>query len=104
MRGISEIGGKPGRRRRLPTKRNSHSFRNLPKCSFYVLFVAMLRLTQASIATTLLRAPGWARVGLTAPTERLRDDAANELARAILEEIGEGYADAPGPDQLRLTL
>ncbi len=56
---------------------------------------------EVSIAQALLAAPGWARVGLTAPAERLREDAARELARAVLE--GRQVAEA-SPDQLNLSL
>ena len=54
-----------------------------------------------SIANALLSAPGWARVGITAPKEHLREQAARELARVVLE----GATDAPdSSDQLRLSL
>lgn len=36
------------------------------------------------LAQSLLQAPGWARVALTAPNERLRENAALELAQSIL--------------------
>jgi hypothetical protein len=45
-----------------------------------------------NLATTLLTAPAWCRVGLTAPTQRLRELAAAELAQAIL-----GALDRPAP-------
>lgn len=38
----------------------------------------------SSVAQTLLLAPAWARVGLTAPTARLREAAAAELAHVVL--------------------
>ena len=52
-------------------------------CSFSV----MIRINESAIADALLAAPGWARVGLSAPTNRMREDAASELARVILGEI-----------------
>lgn len=36
------------------------------------------------LAQSLLNAPGWARVALTAPNEHLRENAALELAESIL--------------------
>jgi hypothetical protein len=62
----------------------------------------MSRVAQESIATTILAAPAWARVGITAPSERMRDDAARELARAIVERIAVSGSD--DPDQLALRL
>ncbi len=44
-------------------------------------------MTQADslwLAQSLLNAPGWARVALTAPNERLREQAAVELAQTII--------------------
>lgn len=55
-----------------------------------------------AIATALLSAPGWARVGITAPKEFLREEAAKELARVILQSTEE--APEASPDQLRLSL
>lgn len=60
------------------------------------------RLPEASITEALLSAPGWARVGLAAPTETMREQAARELARAVLEG-GERQRDA-SPDQLTFRL
>ena len=68
---------------------------------------AMIRLDTASIADTILAAPGWARVGITAPASHLRSAAAEELARAIAAHIaGTGAAPAPAsdPDQPGLGL
>jgi len=65
----------------------------------------MTRIDQATIATTILTlAPGWARVGITAPNERLREDAAHELARTILERLDWGSGEGVDPDQLALAL
>jgi hypothetical protein len=60
-----------------------------------------MHANETSIAQALLSAPGWARVGLTAPAEGLREDAALELARAVLEER-RGLE--VSPDQLKLGL
>jgi len=61
----------------------------------------MERIDANRVAETILTAPGWARVGITAPTSHIRVAAAQELARAILAEVEE---DAPAPDQLGLSL
>jgi hypothetical protein len=55
------------------------------------------------VAETILTAPGWARVGITAPANHLRVAAARELARAILEDVGLG-PEVPAADQLGLSL
>jgi hypothetical protein len=55
-----------------------------------------------AIASALLSAPGWAKVGITAPKECLREEAARELARVVLLKA-EGGAEASA-DQLRLSL
>ena len=59
----------------------------------------MERVAEAQLAETILSAPAWARVGITAPDDRIRVEAALELARSIL---GEEYRD--DPRQLALTL
>ena len=53
--------------------------------------------------TLLLKTPGWARVGLAAPTSRMRHEAARELVRAIIEEIGDDRS-AAHPAQLGLDM
>jgi len=45
----------------------------------------MERIDPTPIAQALLAAPGWARAGLTAPTASVREDAAQELANAIID-------------------
>ena len=55
---------------------------------------------ETEISTAILNAPGWAKVGITAPNERLRRDAAQELARAIMSSS----AAEPDPAQLPLAL
>jgi len=62
----------------------------------------MSRVEQESIAATILDAPGWARVGIAAPSERMRAQAALALARAIVEHIASGGSD--DSDQLALRL
>ena len=52
---------------------------------------------QNRTTSAILSAPGWARVGITAPKPCLREDAANALARAIVDWVGTppgGVADA----------
>jgi hypothetical protein len=39
------------------------------------------------LAQSLLHAPAWARVALTAPNERLREQAAVELAQSVIAAI-----------------
>lgn len=55
------------------------------------------------VAETILAAPGWARVGITAPVSHLRVAAAHEFARAILEDVGQS-SEASADDQLGLSL
>lgn len=64
----------------------------------------MSRIDATTIATTILTAPGWARVGIAAPTETVRDAAAHELARTIIERIGTATGESSNPDQLPLAL
>ena len=45
---------------------------------------AMTQPDSLWLAQSLLNAPGWARVALTAPNERLREQAAVELAQTII--------------------
>lgn len=63
----------------------------------------MTRIDPDRVARALLDAPGWARVGLTAPTEIIREAAAQELALAIAHIEGEASAMAD-PNQLVLAL
>ena len=44
----------------------------------------MEQINPSRIAETILTAPGWARVGITAPAPHVRSDAALELARVIV--------------------
>ncbi|WP_079246996.1 DUF6771 family protein [Sphingomonas turrisvirgatae] len=59
----------------------------------------MERVAPTQLVETILSAPAWARVGITAPSERVREEAALQLARSILGE--DHRAD---PRQLVLTL
>ena len=47
----------------------------------------MLQTDSLQLAQTILQAPAWARVGLTAPSERLREDAAAELAQTVIAAL-----------------
>ncbi len=64
----------------------------------------MSRIDETAIATIILRAPGWARVGITVPDDRLRDAAAGELARTIVEQLEVPLPEPFNPDQLALAL
>lgn len=63
----------------------------------------MDNIDTARVAETILSAPGWARVGITAPTSHIRVEAAFELARAIVESVKAGGEPA-NLDQLGLSL
>lgn len=43
----------------------------------------------APISQAILEAPGWARLGITAPSPRMREQAATELARSIAARLCE---------------
>lgn len=55
------------------------------------------------IAHAILTSSGFARVGLTAPNERIREAAAAELARSIIYAL-EGFPDGIDARQLALPL
>jgi hypothetical protein len=61
----------------------------------------MTRIDEQSVADALLHAPGWARVGLCAPTSWMREEAARELARAVIDGKGDAV---PSGDQEQLPL
>lgn len=63
----------------------------------------MERIDPARIANTILTAPGWTREGLSAPKKELRQKAASELARAIVDQMLPA-GDEPDPNQLGLAL
>lgn len=65
--------------------------------------IGMERLTPTLIAEAILQAPGWARIGITAPSPVMREDAAAELARAILDHAQTPATD-PARDQIGLAL
>jgi hypothetical protein len=50
-----------------------------------MFFYRMERIDTSAVAHAILDAPGWARVGITAPSSCLREDAALELARVIAD-------------------
>ena len=65
----------------------------------------MSRTSPNAIAQAILDAPAWARVGITAPSEWLREDAAHELARAIVETVSTGpdESDMEGSTAIQLS-
>ena len=67
-------------------------------------FLYIMRIDPTIIASSLLTAPDWVRVGLTSTVDRLREDAANELARFIVEQMEADAGGRPDPNQLRLAL
>ncbi len=62
----------------------------------------MKRIDPAQLTAAIQQAPGWARVGLTAPSERLREQAVLELATTISEYLTP--ASVPDRNQLALPL
>ena len=65
----------------------------------------MERIDAARIAETILAAPGWARVGITAPTSHIRVEAAFELAvKRITRASEELLAQLPPRQQPPKTL
>lgn len=46
-----------------------------------------MTLDRSTLAQTLLHAPAWARVGLTAPSERVREASARELAEVVIGSL-----------------
>lgn len=62
---------------------------------------SMDRIDEQSIADALLHAPGWARVGLCAPAAWMREEAARELARAVIDDKGDA---GPSGGQEKLPL
>ncbi|WP_312026742.1 DUF6771 family protein [Sphingomonas endolithica] len=57
--------------------------------------------TVPDLSDAILSAPGWCRVGIAMPDEAMRQRAAGELARAIVERLG---APEHNADQLTLAL
>jgi hypothetical protein len=56
----------------------------------------------AVMASVILAAPRWARIGITVADEAMRERAAQEPARSIVEQLNPAPADAS--DQLPLAL
>lgn len=77
---------------------------DLRQCSIYVLIKLMEQIDMNRVAETILAAPGWARVGITAPAPHIRSDAAQELARAVVAAIEKHDPDAKSADQPALPL
>lgn len=68
---------------------NNHAARANPLANVLgsFQFAGMITTSPAHLAQTILTAPAWARVGITAPNERLREQAAEELALAIVARL-----------------
>lgn len=64
----------------------------------------MSRKDENGVALAILGAPGWARLGITAPAAHLREDAAHELARVILAAMDSAASQAHSGDQMGLAL
>ena len=62
-----------------------------------------LEPSHAAISSAILAAPGWARVGITMPNDRLREQAAKELVRAIVDSLHHAEASVDA-DQLALPI
>ncbi|MDG2532089.1 hypothetical protein P6144_00365 [Sphingomonas sp. HITSZ_GF] len=60
-----------------------------------------IRPDPADMASAILAAPGWCRVGITVDNERMRERAALELALSIAEHLNPPPKDAA--DQLPLA-
>ncbi|WP_236696866.1 DUF6771 family protein [Sphingomonas sp. Leaf257] len=64
--------------------------------------VYMERIDPQQISDALLNSAGWARIGLTAPVQRIREQAAKELALTICEMLDPSRV--PDRNQLALPL
>lgn len=62
----------------------------------------MERIDPHAISDALLTSAGWARVGLTAPVQHIREQAAKELALTICERLDPSLL--PDRNQLPLPL
>nr|WP_184031102.1 DUF6771 family protein [Sphingomonas yantingensis] len=62
----------------------------------------MERIDTTRLRAAILHAPGWARVGITMPDERLRERAATALVEAIVDELEPG--ERRDPRQISLAL
>ncbi|PJI89764.1 hypothetical protein BDW16_3083 [Sphingomonas koreensis] len=70
-------------------------------CHFFGMERFAPEPSRAAISSAILAAPGWARVGITMPNDRLRAEAAEELARAIVDRL---HHTEPSLDMDQLTL
>jgi hypothetical protein len=70
---------------------------------FLCSHIDMEQIDTSAVAHAILDAPGWARVGITAPSYWLREDAALELARVIADAV-DAPANAPSSQQSILPL
>jgi hypothetical protein len=61
-------------------------------------------ITPHRIAQLITEAPGWARVGLTAPTESMRDAAAETLGRWVWEGLEPSEGAEATKNQMALPL
>ena len=61
-----------------------------------------MMITPDTIAEALDGAPAWAKLGLTVPSERVREDARREMARHVYETLYRPMR--TDRDQLRLPL
>ena len=68
-----------------------------------MFYSPMERIDVSAIAQAILEAPGWARVGITLPSDHMRRQSARELAQTIADRI-DGESQKPDPDQLLLSL
>lgn len=63
----------------------------------------MNEIDEDRVANAILAAPGWVRVGISAPKESTREAAAQELALTITKMFGD-RPPASDPNQLVLAL
>ena len=76
---------------------------SLTERSIFVLISTMDNIDENRVAKAILAAPGWARVGISAPKESTREAAAQELALMIMKVSGD-RPPSIDPDQLALAL
>lgn len=92
------LGGAP-----FPVNRDEPRALLLAPMFIFCSFGGMERIDTSAVAHAILDAPGWARVGITAPSSCLREDAALELARVIADAV-EVPADRRTEQQAALPL
>ena len=63
----------------------------------------MEQIDSTLVKCAIQHAPDWVREGLTAPTEAIREQAAAELAQAVLDAL-QGSQTAFDPRQIALPL